>query len=352
MTEFIVKYATIYVLLFLAGFSFVLSPKTVKTNKFNNQLIIFFSLLLFFLFASRSFHVGTDTLGYVSAFERGIFHPYDIGFRLFLELLHFFSSSRRFYLYVISLAFMLPICLFFYKVRYENKFIMFFIFVNLFSFVNMGINIIRQGIAVSIFLLAIYYFGKAKTRTVVLLFFLSFSFHYAMIVPIILYLISINFRSIMIPFLCFVLSIVLAIFAFDFLSFLKSIPILGSWSILVERIEVIAQAEGYRTGFRVDFFVFNLFFVVLGLISYRNAIKLIPQYRIYLSYFLFSSAYFFLMFWVPFSDRFGIFSWIFIPFVMLPFVQQIGLFSKIGRLFSLLAIVSIHILMLPRMSFF
>jgi len=343
MLLFNINYVIVYGLLAIAGFSFATSPGINKTDKLNNQLIILFSLLLFFLFGGRAFNVGDDTGMYIRAFQEERVSG-NIGFSMFADIVRLFSGSGRFFLYAISFIFMLPICLFFCGVKYENKFLLFFMFVNMFSFVAMGINIVRQGIGVSLFLLAIYYLEKRRILTAVVLLFVSFSFHYSMIIPIGMYLVSRKLNTIIIPLICFIVAIPLSMIAFDFFGLLRSIPVLGGWFPLADGIGGIELHERYRTGFRLDFFIFNLFFAMLGLFYYNRIIKIFPQYRVYFSVYLFTSAFFFLMFHVPFSDRFGLFSWIFIPFLMFPFVQQENIFPKFGKIFSLMLISMIHIL--------
>ena len=346
---FNIYYFILYGVLAIAGFSFATSPSVIKTDKLNNQLIILFSVWFFFLFGSRYFGVGTDTPAYVRAFQSGLLGG-DIGFRIFAGITRLLSDNGRFFLYAVSFILILPMCIFFCKVKYESKFLLFFIFTNMFFFRTLGINIIRHGIAISFFLLAILYLGKIKILATSILFLLSFSFHYAMIIPIVLYIVSIKLKTLLIPVLCFFIATVLSLFAFNFPDFLRSIPVLGSWSLLMSRLDSIEHsaqwAYYFRTGFRPDFFIFNLFFAILGLLSYKHAIKYISRYRVYLSAFLFTSAFFFLMFQLPFSDRFGLMSWIFIPFLMLPFIQEPWLFGKYGKIFSLILVIIIHVLLI------
>ena len=348
MQIFNIYYNIIYTLFAITVFIYATSPKVIIAENINKQLIILFSFLFFLVFGSRAISVGTDTFRYVALLQSNREFK-DIGFNIYVNLIRLISNNERFFLYALSFAFMLPICIYFLKIKNENRIILFFIFVSLFSFKNLGINIMRQGIAVSFFFLSIYFLDKKKNILSLLLCILSISFQASMIIPVIFYIISTRIKAIIIPIVCFFIASVLAILNFDFPQFFKTIPLIGSWSFITNRLDsIINSAERvyyYRTGFRFDFFIYNLFFAILGLFAYKKAITIFSKYKIYLSVYLFASSIFFLMFKFPFSDRYGILSWIFIPFIFLPYVQKEGILNKYGRTFTFLLIIAINIFM-------
>jgi hypothetical protein len=71
----------------------------------------------------------------------------------------------------------------------------------------------------------------------------------------------------------------------------------------------------YEIGFKPQFAIFNSVFLFLGLYLLKN-LKVKEKFRILLKYFMLSSILFFMAFQIPFSDRWGLFSWIVIPIIM------------------------------------
>ena len=197
----------------------------------------------------------------------------------------------------------------------------------------------RQGIAISFFLLSLNYYKKKKIFYSLILFLISISFQYSMVIPVCIFLFSSKLKTIKLPIICFLFFSVLSIFNFNILS------ILNNKITLINRINYVLNATWieYRTGFRIDFFIFNTFFVTLGLYFFKQSINKIPEYKTYLSSYLFTSSIFFLMFPFPYSDRFGLLSWIFIPFILLPFFHEIKRFKKYGLLISYAIIFSFNI---------
>lgn len=198
----------------------------------------------------------------------------------------------------------------------------------------MGINIQRQGIAFSLFFCAITYYQLQNKKFITyLLYILAFMFHASIIIPIVAFFVSKKIKAVKIPLLIYLLSTGLSLVNFNFYGVLEQIPIIN---ILVEeRLEgyLNIDEERYRIGFRPDFWFFNTIFLFIGYYTYRNIKKLSVNIEFYKTIFfsyIFTSSFFFLMFSYGFSDRYGVLSWIFIPFLLLPYVdyrKKIGLFN-------------------------
>ena len=63
---------------------------------------------------------------------------------------------------MVACFYMIPIIKLFTTINIENKFLVFYILVTLFSFEALGMNIIRQGVAISFSLLAFNYLNEKK----------------------------------------------------------------------------------------------------------------------------------------------------------------------------------------------
>jgi hypothetical protein len=332
MIDFKLYFNLAYSLMCIAAFYFSteMALKEKYHPKQNVAAIILFSLLFIVLIGGRDISVGKDTINYISAFNRSggeliMSDAKDFGFYGFSLLLKFLEFNEREFLYSMAVLYILPLAIVYCMVETNVKFLLFFSMVSLFFFQSMGVNILRQGISCSFFALSILFFQKSRPIISCFLFVVAFSFHASILIPAIFYLVSSRITDIKYPLAFFLASILLAFFNFDLNSLFKNIPVLNV--IFEDRLESYILQESsteYNTGFRFDFLVFNCFFAFIGLYVYitSKSMKNLAAFKNYLFCYLFTSGYFFLMFHVPFSDRFGVLSWVFIPFIVIQLVQK------------------------------
>jgi hypothetical protein len=319
-------------------FSFVLIVLNVgyfknrNTDKIQNGLLIVFSFMFFCLFGFRSFNVGNDTQTYLGMFENSkdlLFIDFGFGFlnRALVD-----RVSERAFIIIIAFIYITPLYFGIKRISSKNRLMLFFCIVSFFFFKSMGMNTIRQGIAFSLFFLSITYSSRKRIKYVLM--FVALSMHLSIILPILIFEISKFIKNLKIPVFIFILSTLLSIMKFNIYGILQKIPIIS----IADKIDSYSNIDSsdYKIGFRIDFFIFNFLFLVLGYFILKQ-IKDKRVYLRYLSSYLILSSCFFLMFNSGYSDRYGFLSWIFIPLLIVPVIKG----EKINRLISLPTILTL-----------
>ena len=122
----------------------------------------------------------------------------------------------------------------------------------------------------------------------------------------------------------FITSTILSLGKVPIYDFLIKIPIVNK--IFVDKISNYSSVDldSYKIGFRPDFFIFNVFFAIVGFYGYKYYDKKNENlfYKRTYNMYLMLSGVFFLMFNSGYSDRYGIFSWVLIPILVSPFFDD------------------------------
>ena len=327
------------VYVFLALLACMYGAAVISGRRFNEQinrvLIIIVLGLFFVLFGFRNSNVGADTKVYYYLYDQFSDMPIsldyissDIGFIIFVKLVSIFGLD--YFLPLCSFLYLLPIAYVLLKTKASNKFILLFCLLSQFYFVSLGINIMRQGIALSMIILSLYFYRKERFNLVLFYQLLAVSFHSSVIlVPVLFYLCK---RCISLKYSLYILlgTVIISIFGLTIISKLVNIDVLNGFyeSRLAQYVESDNDL-GYKIGFRYDFFLFNLFFLVIG---YRFVKKeneyLSGFYILILKTYILLTSIFVLMFNFPYSDRFGVLSWVFIPYILSPFITNKALTKK------------------------
>jgi len=295
--------------------------------KYQNFIIFLFLGLYYILISTRSKEIGSDTERYIDIYDQMYyFGPTfldisDVGFYLFNTFLIVLKINPSLYLFFLSLLFILPIYFTITQFKNYNRIFLLWFFFSLFIFISMSTNVLRQGIGSAFVMwgISIFLNRKDTNKRFIIPFLIACFFHLSLILVIIVFFLSNYLKNIKLMFLILLISIVLTFYKFDLITILNSIPLFEF--LFFDRIEgyLGENTKNYNIGFRIDFLLFNIFFVALGYyiskIIIKEKIKLYNQ--IYFTYILLT-AYFILMFNMPFSDRFGLLSWIFIPFLVYP----------------------------------
>lgn len=319
---------TLYFFCFFIAF-FLAIEKSFRSKYyegFENKTIILISILFVFLFGLRDHTVGTDTVNYIRRFTD--FNYYlnytsikDFGFYSFMVILKNINAPIDIYLVVLSAMLMLPISICFNTYKVKNRFILFFLLISLFFFKNIGINILRQGVGIAIAMLVITKDREMNKTVKYMLSLLAISFHASIIILILLNMLSKRIKKLKYPLIIFFLVIPLSAIGLSLSDFIVKIPVLGS--LIEQRMRLYIENEfllNYNTGFRIDFIVFNTFFALIAIYLHKKNKDL--KHTQYLILYLLTSSLFFLMFNLPFSDRYGILSWCLIPFVLSPMLNK------------------------------
>ncbi|GEJ46168.1 MULTISPECIES: EpsG family protein [unclassified Chryseobacterium] len=314
-----------------------------NSDDVQNFLLLFYALVMILLIGIRDKKVGTDSERSLIYFTgdrvvRSLSELKDIGTYFISLFARKLSDNYKVFFTLNAALYVIPIIIGIRNLTQKNRFLIFFIVISMFFFKTMGINTTRQGIAFSFFFLAVTFFDKKKWLSIIF-FIIAFFNHASIIIPILIFLMSTRIKNLKVIFFIYVAATVLSLANFNLNELLGKIPVIN---ILVQERLDQYYSKGvkvaYKTGFRINFFVFNTIFAVIGYYTLKgieNIEEHLKYKRFYVTYML-TSAFFFLMFSAAFSDRFGFLSWIFIPFLMYPYTQtnkKIGVVNLFGVFF-------------------
>lgn len=331
LTVFNVKYFLIYSVFALSAFIFAMYVD-IKKKHYNNIstfLTGIFFLLIILHFGFRDLEVGSDTEMYKWMFLT--YSNTDFGlqlvFKYMIILMHGFTDNYKYFLLSISLLYVFVI---FWSIRiylntFESNFLLIgFSFVSLFFFRQLGINIVRQGVSLAFVLLAVsYYFKNNKNlKSWIIPFVVAVGFHSATIIIFLLFLFIVLSKKATLRFYYgwYIILLIVAAFGGSILSlgsFLNYFLVVDS-----NKADYYIKGEGagdYVVGFKAQFAAFNtIFLLIFSFINYRILKNENENYKILLKYYMTISGLFFMMFQIPFSDRWGVMTWSVIPFLMAP----------------------------------
>ncbi|MEK5754857.1 EpsG family protein [Acinetobacter variabilis] len=297
-------------------------------NKLGKFLVFLPLVSLIFLVGLRGYNVGTDTGNYYNELWLGepeLNFNSEFLFDLLAIILRSFDLSYTFFLFLISFLFYVFLygALKKYTKQFEaNLFFAFFVCISLFFFLSMSINVIRQGVSLSILLFSYTLWAERKSNLWILFFvFLALAFHLTSIIPILIFIVSTFFSKY--KYFNFLVLIYFFMILVSYLNygFLNISPLFLDFLGEDKRVSYFTDDDyGYQVGFKSQFVIFNTFFLLLSLYV-KNRLKndfLEKKYTQLVCYYILSSIMLFMAFQLPFSDRWGLFSWIVIPFLVIP----------------------------------
>lgn len=328
MLEFDNYFLIIYVFMSLVAFMVIALKPNNKTNK---VLIVIFGIIWLFLFGFRHFDVGSDTRAYLFSYDAylssdgtfSIEQYKDFGYFLYMVLVSQISTSERLFVFLFDFLYLVPLMILFIKIKTQHIFLLFFCFCSFFFFKSMGINVVRQGISLSFFLLGLFSFFENKKKKAYLFYFIGYLFHSSLLIAVLTFFLSERIKNIKLPLLIYFSALVLSSVGLDFSLIITKIPIINVF--FEERLQAYFDYDEteYIVGFRLSFVIFNTIFALIGLYFSKKKISdSIPYYDKILYSYLILSAVFFLMFNLAFSDRTGILSWVLIPFLLMPIITM------------------------------
>ena len=191
------------------------------------------------------------------------------------------------------------------------------------GFVSYGINTLRAGMALSLFLLALSM--KEKRYLYPILFVLSVLIHKSLLLLVGAYYITCyckkNHYYYFFWISCFFLSLLNISFISSFLE--------NTLGIADERFTEylsVTESEGYRVGFRIDFIIYSLI-PIITVIYYKNKYKYSDIFydQLFNIYILFNS-FWLLIIRIQYTDRFAYLSWFLLPILMVyPLVNTVDI---------------------------
>ena len=351
--DYVITHKIVLAFLILAGTFLLkfLNNREFKFRRVDNNLLGLY-IIFFILFAgTRANHIGVDTNNYyffffIPAVQASnyieIFSILNTDF-LFEVLMSLTVWTNSFTLYKLSVALVMNTTFYVFVRRYTNYgkkgsgLVLFMLLACTFTFLNLQLNIVRNGLAIGFILMAIHYALDKNIKKCILFFIIGYLFHRTTIIPFVLVLATLFDRDLHIKYylMFYGLTIGLSLVGFGFHSvdFLTS---MGNEDLQGLKFE---GETTYRIGFRPDFVAYNTFFLALFL-KFGNLKS--RETAILIKYYILSSAVFFLNFYIPFSDRFGVYSWIVLPLLMFNVINDY--FPKSKMQVSTIVLISFFVL--------
>lgn len=237
----------------------------------------------------------------------------DLGFYMFMKFFAGFTNVTVFYL-VCAFIYVYPQYLLSKKIAPKYFFYAFAFIVTSFSFFGFGTNGLRNGLATSLFLLALYL--KPKTWRILLLFVIGFSFHSSLVLPIVAFLLSYYVKGTRWLIGIWILLVpVTFLFGANLNLLLENIPFLTD-----ERFNNLYGRE-YSSdvirGFRLDFVIYSVIPIALGAwFIFKKNFRDAFYVRIFNIYLIGNSVWLIFMF-AAYSNRIAYLSWFLIPIIVM-----------------------------------
>ena len=265
-----------YYLILFIGVLIVASLLSYSTPDYKgnmvNVIVFFFAAFSAYYIGSRKINIGVDTINYLRGFK-----IYENAKSFEIENDPFFIS----YIFAKILDFrsFLFFCAFLYvfgawyglkKIFKKNYFIPFLFFLISPYFIAWGVNVMRSGMAASLFLLALgAYYNKKKKWKIIGWLLVSVLTHISMFVPILFFFLTGYLKSTKFIFFAWLSSIALSVLKINIIG-----SIVNILNVSFAQIAFYAINEGERV-FWSNFLIFGFFPVVFAVynilvLKYKN----------------------------------------------------------------------------------
>lgn len=350
--NFIYFWTAFYVM--LISFSIEIKKDIIVQKVLSRYLTYLLLLCLIFITGFRAYDVGTDTGNYYFLLwvqKPELNFSSEFLFQLIALLLQHFRLNYSYFLFLVSIIFFYLIykALKNFSSLYQANLLMaLFACMSFFFFSSMSINVIRQGVSLAILLYAFTLLLKKDNKIKIIIYsVVAVALHLTSIIPILLIRLSyyLSTKSGKLLYLLVLLYFSVILLAFFNIGFLNIAPSLSQLLGSDGRSGYLnGETYDYVVGFKPQFVVFNTFFLLIALYVRKNLtdIKLKKQYNVILIYYIMTSWLLFLAFQLPFSDRWGLFSWVVIPFLIIPLFYSPYLKAKI-RIHYVFMLILIYI---------
>jgi hypothetical protein len=349
------QYKTIYYIIYsIAALLAIFTAINIDFKKKNyqsiaNYIVLVLMLAYIFLFGLRTIDVGTDTEMYHWQYthHNEITFGTDAPVGYMFKFLNIFSENPQIFLFVMSFLFVM---LNFYALKKYTKFyksnffLSVFSLISLFFFESLGINVIRQGLSLAFFVLAIIFrdFSPKRKFKWISFLVLAVCFHFTSLIPVVIYLSVAYFKNVRMYYYygIYIISVFLSAASISILSF-KDYFI--GFLLIDERRSGYLDGDdsSYLVGFKPQFVAFNTIFLILFI--YLNNIEKNDFYTNLLKYYIVISAIFYMMFQIPYSDRWGVMSWCVIPFLFAPMFKVYRNKKSMKAVFSIVFLIFIFV---------
>lgn len=298
------------------------SSLVLRYNKYFGDLMFVFVVLYMGLRPINGIFI--DMMNYNRTFERyaegqlQLLDENDVLFQVFTMMLSSLVNAKA-YFFICATLYIVPLYIVCKKWFKEYWFYGFLFLIGAFSFWAYGVNGIRNGIAGSIFILAI---SREKRLWQIFWFIIAINFHKTMLLPVLGFVVATSYEHPKRMMLFWLLCIPVSLISSGFFE-----NLFASLGFEDERLSYLtdeANVESFSSiGFRWDFLVYSATAVFAG---WYYIVK--KQYKDKLYFLLFNTYVFANAFWIlviraNFSNRFAYLSWFMIGLVIIyPLLKQ------------------------------
>lgn len=204
----------------------------------------------------------------------------------------------------------------------RDKFAAILVYLMAFSTYAYATNGVKAGAAAALFLLAMAFYQKRQWVGVVITLLLSFGMHHAMVMPIAAFLICHFVKNPRIFLVFWVVCFFLALFHVTFFQelFASMINEHGAEYLLGKAGYVRTEIFG---GFRIDFVLYSVVPIVVGLIAIEKKHIQSEKYEFILNLYTLTNAIWLLCMYSDYTNRIAYLSWFMYPIVLIyPFLNE------------------------------
>jgi len=300
------------------------TEKLLRTSRGNWQGFLLTVLLTVFLglrpVSGKFFGDMSSYAWMFRLYEDGIADPSSIGDFGFLVIIRFFarvSTMKGFFLFV-EILYIVPIFIACRRLTKLNNYTLLLFAFSAMSFFSYGTNGIRNGVATSLFMMALTFLnGDVKNKIVFgVLSLLAFLMHASLIVPIVAALGAYFIKNPKLMFYFWGIALFLSIFAGGTVSGIMSS--LGIEERLSSYLAGPGNVEDHisRTGFRWDFLLYSSMPIILGWwVIFKRKIYT-DSYALLLGTYIYANIFWLMVIRAPYSNRFAYLSWFLYPIVL------------------------------------
>ena len=303
---------TTYGLTILVFLRLLIQPKAIQVATF---VMIGLGLGIVLFFVSEPIALYSDKWAYQAGFEAiNVYRENefsDYGFYLLNQFIGALSDSSEFFFLVVSCLYVSGYFIFIKKYFNEkHQFVVFLLTIVSLGFYGYGTNTIRQGIALSFFLIALAN-DKTKIRFI-LLATVAVLFHKSLLVPVLFYLL-ISILPSKINYLYFWIGCLVLTIAVSGIGLILGFYLVDGDARISEYL--IGENESYKAGFKWNFLIYSIAPIVYGKYVLKKFNE--PIYLKIFNLYLLVNAVWLLIIRLPFTDRFAYMSWVLMPFIFI-----------------------------------
>lgn len=314
-----IQFVSYLPLIFLFVFTF-LKRKRGYSASIPFYWIVFLEFFLILYIAFYPPELTPDKMDYAERFVwisqmTGPSEYKDGGWLIYMRFCHWLTSGNLILFFTITASIYVLSYLLFARTYFPPQSLGYFIVMvaGCLGFFNYGTNVIRNGIAIAILLIALSLKNKTVYKVVLLI--IAMSFHKSVFIPIFAFAAAFFVKKEKYALMVWIICLLFSIANFDLE------PVFESFGFIDKRIESygasIANESSYEKGFRIDFLIYSTIPILLVWYYKRMKLKVTKLYWHICRSYLLTNSVWLLAIRIAYSDRLAYLSWFMIPFITL-----------------------------------